>query len=262
MPAHINKNKKGVETAYPLMEHLEELKKRLLYILICILILFVAGYSQGERLINFVQAPIMAALPDGAVLAMIQVTEMFFVKVKVSFIAAIIVSMPFLLYQLWLFIAPGLYMHERKYIFGFVFSASVLFLLGAAFAYFVVFPFGFKFFLSFAEDAGYNVKATIAMAPYVTFFIHLVLAFGIVFELPVVIFLLVKIGIVNDEMLIKYRRYAIVCIFILAAILTPPDVISQLLMAAPLITLYELSIYIAKIFGRESDASAEVAIYE
>lgn len=259
---NINKKSKQVQTEYPLIEHLEEIKKRLKYIILVVVVLFIAGYSQGERLVQIIQAPILAALPDNATMTMIDVTEMFFVEVKVSFIAALMVSTPFILYQLWLFIAPGLYMHERKYIYGFVLFASILFVLGASFAYFVVFPFGFKFFLGFAANPAYNVDATLSMASYVSFVVHLVLAFGIVFELPAIIFLLAKIGIINDEMLIKYRRYAIVVIFILAAVLTPPDVISQLAMALPLLILYQLSIYIARVFGRESENIKEVAIYE
>ncbi len=259
---HINKKAKQVQTEYPLVEHLEEIKKRLKYIILVLVVLFIAGYSQGEKLVQIIQAPILAALPENATMTMINITEMFFVEVKVSFIAAIMVSTPFILYQLWLFIAPGLYMHERKYIYGFVLFASILFLLGASFAYFIVFPFGFKFFLSFAANPAYNVGATLSMASYVSFVVHLVLAFGLVFELPAIVFLLAKIGVINDGMLIKYRRYAIVMIFILAAFLTPPDVISQLAMALPLILLYQLSIYIAKIFGREPENIKEVAIYE
>lgn len=259
---NINKKSKQVQTEYPLVEHLEEITKRLKYVVLVVVVLFIAGYSQGERLVQIIQSPILAALPENATMTMIDVTEMFFVEVKVSFIAALMVATPFILYQLWLFIAPGLYMHERKYIYGFVLFASILFLLGASFAYFVVFPFGFKFFLSFAANPEYNVSATLSMASYVSFVIHLVLAFGIVFELPAIIFLLAKVGIINDEMLIKYRRYAIVIIFILAAVLTPPDVISQLAMALPLLLLYQLSIYIARVFGREPENIKEVAIYE
>ncbi len=192
---NINKKSKQVQTEYPLIEHLEEIKKRLKYIILVLIVLFIAGYSQGERLVQIIQAPILAALPDNATMTMIDVTEMFFVEVKVSFIAALMVSTPFILYQLWLFIAPGLYMHERKYIYGFVFFASILFVLGASFAYFIVFPFGFKFFLGFAANPAYNVDATLSMASYVSFVVHLVLAFGIVFELPAIIFLLAKIGV-------------------------------------------------------------------
>lgn len=257
----INQNKNNIETQSPLIEHLIELKKRLAYIIVVLVILFIVGYSQGQILINIIQQPILDILPEGSFLTMINVTEMFFVKVKVSFIAAIMVSMPFILYQLWKFIAPGLYMDERKYLYGFVFSASLLFLIGASFAYFVVFPFGFNFFLSFSANESYNVNATISMANYISFVVKITLAFGVVFELPAVIFLLAKIGLITDEFLIKYRRYSIVGIFILAAILTPPDVVSQLAMAAPLLLLYELSIYIARVFGKEAD-SVEVPIYE
>lgn len=259
---NIKKNTKQVQQEYPLMEHLEEIKKRLKYIIIVVLILFIAGYSQGKVLINFFQAPILKVLPEDATLTMLKVTEMFFVEVKVSFIAALIVATPFILYQLWLFIAPGLYMHERRYIYSFVIFASILFLIGAAFAYLIVFPFGFKFFLSYVANADYQVSATLSMSEYINFVIHLVVAFGVVFELPAIVFLLAKVGIINEEMLIKYRRYAIVIIFILAAVLTPPDPFSQLIMAFPLILLYQLSIYIAKVFGREPENIKEVAIYE
>ncbi len=259
---NVNKKSKQVQAEYPLVEHLEEIKKRLKYILVVLLVLFVIGYSQGKWLVNFFQAPILKALPENASLTIIEITEMFFVEVKVSFIAAIIVATPFILYQLWLFVAPGLYMHERKYIFSFVFFATILFLLGAAFAYFIVFPFGFNFFLSYVANPEYKVDATLSIAKYVSFVVHLVVAFGVVFELPAVVFLLAKIGVINEQMLIKYRRYAIVVIFILAAVLTPPDPLSQLVMALPLLLLYQLSIQIAKIFGREPENIKEVAIYE
>lgn len=262
MENNLNFNdRSSVNKTAPLMQHLQEIKVRLKYILIVLLVLFVAAYWQGERLVNLVQTPILKALPENATLTMIQITEMFFVEVKVAFIAAIIVAMPFILYQIWLFIAPGLYMHERKYLYAFVISASLLFFLGAAFAYFVVFPFGFNFFLSFVSKGTYNVAATISMASYISFVLRITIAFGIVFELPAIIFLLAKIGIINHEMLKKYRRFAIVGIFILAAVLTPPDVISQIAMAAPLLLLYELSIFIAKKFGTESEISTEVDIY-
>ncbi len=259
---NIKKNTKQVQQEYPLMEHLEEIKKRLKYIILVVLVLFIAGYSQGKTLIHFFQAPILSVLPEGASLTMIKVTEMFFVEVKVSFIAALIVATPFILYQLWLFIAPGLYMHERRYIYSFVVFATILFLIGAAFAYFIVFPFGFKFFLSYVQDNNYEVIATLSMSEYINFVMQLVIAFGVVFELPAIVFLLAKVGIINEEMLIKYRRYAIVVIFILAAILTPPDPFSQLVMAFPLVILYQLSIYIAKVFGREPENIKEVALYE
>lgn len=153
-------------------------------------------------------------------------------------------------------------MHERKYLYGFVISATFLFLLGASFAYFVVFPFGFKFFLSYASTANYHITANIAMDGYVSFFMQIILVFGVVFELPAVIFLLAKIGLINEEFLKKYRRYAIVIIFVLGAVLTPPDILSQFAMALPLIILYELSIFIARVFGREPDNIKEVEIYE
>lgn len=259
---NFNEKTKQVQKEYPLIEHLEEIKNRLKYVILVVLVLFIAGYSQGKTLVNIFQEPILKVLPVNATLSMIKITEMFFVEVKVSFIAALMVATPFILYQFWRFIAPGLYMHERRYIFSFVFFATCLFALGAAFAYFIVFPFGFKFFLSYVARPEYNVSATLSMSEYISFVMQLVLAFGVVFELPAIVFLLSKIGLINDEMLIKYRKYSIVVIFILAAVLTPPDPLSQLVMAFPLLLLYQLSIYIARVFGREPENIKEVAIYE
>lgn len=256
-----NKDKETVETVYPLTQHLEELRKRIVYIFICLLIVFIGVYSQGKELMNILMQPVLKFMPENSTMAFLKLTEGFFTELKLSFLAAVAISMPFLLYQIWKFVAPGLYAHERKYVFGFVISASILFFVGACFAYFIVFPLGFQFFLKYA-GADWNMVASLSVSWYLSFVTQLIMAFGIVFELPVIIFFLVKIGLVTEVTLKKYRRYAIVIIFVLAAVLTPPDVISQLLMAAPLLILYELSIFIAKIFGKKEEVSHEVDIYE
>lgn len=254
------KEKQTVETAYPLSQHLEELRKRLVYSFIAILIIFIGVYSQRKLVTKVLENPIAPYLPEGSSLSMLKLTEAFMTELKLCIVVAIIIAMPFLLYQAWKFVAPGLYAQERKYIFGFVVSSSFLFFTGASFAYFVVFPLGFEFFLSYAKDS--FLVANLSIDWYFTFILRLLLAFGIVFELPVIMFFLAKIGLVTGAMLKKYRGIAIVAIFILAAILTPPDVISQISMAIPLLILYELSIWIAKVFGKKQKTSSEVAIYE
>ena len=250
--------KMGVETQTPLMEHLEELRKRVTYILLILIFVFSICYWQSKFFFGVVTAPLVEVLPEASNLAMLKLTEGFFMELKLSFMAALFFSMPFIFYNLWRFIAPGLYVHEKKYVTGFVISASLLFFCGAAFAYFLVFPIGFKFFLHYAEGA---VIASLSIEWYLSFVTKMLLGFGLVFELPVFTFFLAKMGIVTADMMRKYRRYSILGIFIVAAVLTPPDVFSQLMMAAPLLILYEISIYIAQIFGRKK-ITKEVDIYE
>lgn len=253
------KDKDTIETAYPLSQHLTELRKRLVYIVACLVIVFCLVYWKRKFFTDILYRPVLPFLPEGSHLTMLSVTEAFVTELKLSAVVAVMFSTPFLLFQLWRFIVPGLYAQERKYIFGFVFFASLLFFGGSSFAYFGVFPFGFKFFLTYATD---GIVATLSVSQYFGFVIKFLLAFGLVFELPVIVFFLAKIGLVNDKMLRKSRGIAIVGIFVLAAILTPPDVISQTAMAVPLLILYELSIWIAKIFGKKPETSTEVAIYE
>lgn len=254
-------DKPTVETAYPLSYHLRELRKRIVYTFFSILILFILCYWKSEYIYNFVIRPVSPLLTDNVQLAMLTLTEGFLTELKMCMLGAIFLSTPFILVQLWLFVAPGLYKEERRYLVGFVFFASVLFLLGAAFAYYVVFPLGVKFLTSFGTKWGLNVNLTIS--GYLSFVMRILIAFGMSFELPVVVFFLTKIGIVNVDMLKKYRKFAIVGIFILAAVITPPDVISQLLMAAPLLILYEISIWIAKVFGPKQEIADKAAdIYE
>ncbi|KAA0257663.1 twin-arginine translocase subunit TatC [Deferribacter autotrophicus] len=248
----------NVDEKLPLTAHLEELRSRLIKSLIVVLVVFIVCYSQSKYIFDFVTAPLVKVLPEKSSLAMIKLTEGFFTELKLSLMAAVFFSMPFILYQLWKFVAPGLYAHERRYIVSFVIVSSFLFFTGAVFAYYVVFPFGFQFFLSYAK--GY-VIANLSIQWYLSFVVRLIMGFGIIFELPVFTLFLAKMGIVTASMMRKYRRYAIVMIFIAAAILTPPDVFTQLMMAGPLILLYEISIFVAKIFGRKDEIKKE-DIYE
>jgi sec-independent protein translocase protein TatC len=243
-----------IEEKLPLTSHLEELRSRLIKVFICLAIVFAICYWQSGVIFSFVAEPLVKLLPENSKLTMLKITEGFVTELKMSFYAAIFFSMPYILYQIWKFIAPGLYTHEKKYTSMFVIFASILFFIGATFAYYVVFPFGFKFFLKYVND---NVVATLSIGWYLSFFIQFIIAFGSIFELPIFILFLSKLGIVTPEMLKKYRRYAIVIIFIVAAILTPPDAVSQIMMAVPLLLLYEISIYVAKYFGKRSEYVAE-----
>ncbi len=256
-----NLSKPEVTSRYPLMHHLVELRKRLVYVIIVLIIVFIGAYSQGKVLMNFAIAPLVEIMPEGSTIAFIKLTEGFITELKLSALVAFFVSMPFILFQLWKFIAPGLYVNEKKYFITFVVSASILFFVGASFAYFIVFPLGFQFFLKYASPE-WNMIASLSVDWYLSFVIKLTLAFGLVFEMPVIMFFLALMGIVTDKKLIKYRRYAIVAIFILAAILTPPDIISQITMAIPLLVLYEISIYIAKFVNRKNKEETALNIYE
>ena len=232
----------------PFLSHLEELRKRLIACAIAAGSGFVICYIFAERLFQLLILPLKAQLPEGDRLIYTNLPEMFITYLKSALVAGILISSPFIFYQLWMFIAPGLYQKEKKYVVPFVIFSSILFVGGALFGYFVVFPFGFKFFLGFSND---SIQALPSVKQYFSFSIKLLFAFGLVFELPVIVFFLTKIGIVTPNLMKRKRKYAILLIFVMAAILTPPDVITQLMMAAPLLFLYEISILVSKIAARK-----------
>ncbi len=241
------------EDKQPFMSHLEELRKRLIYAAIAIGVGFAACYAFAEKLFVVLVAPLKAVMPEGDHLIFTNLPEMFFTYLKVSFLAGILLVAPFIFYQLWMFIAPGLYQREKKYVVPFVVASTILFVGGSLFGYFIVFPFGFKFFVSFSNE---YVKALPSVKQYFSFAIKLLFAFGVVFELPVVIFFLAKMGVVTADLLKKKRKYAILMTFVIAAILTPPDVVTQCMMAGPLIILYEIGIIVARI-AQKSKKSEE-----
>lgn len=244
----------GVEETLPLTTHLEELRGRLIKICIVLVVVFCFVYWKSRIFMDFITAPLLPILPEHSSLSLLKLTEGFFTELKLSGMVAVFFSMPVIFYQLWKFIAPGLYAQEKKYVTAFVFMASMLFFMGAAFAYYFVFPFGFKFFLGYAQ--GY-VTANLSVQWYLSFVTRMIMAFGIVFEMPVFVLFLSKMGIVTAEMMKKHRRYAYFGIVIFAAILTPPDVFTQLMMAAPMVILYEFSVFVAKVFGRKREISEE-----
>ena len=229
-----------------LKPHIADLRKRLVISSITVVIMFFACFSFYEPILEWMMVPVKHALPAGTSMIAVEIQETFFTAMKVAFFAGFILSLPVIFWQLWLFLAPGLYDHEKKLVIPFVFFATLMFLMGASFAYYIVVPIGFDFLIAFGNSV---VSVLPSIGKYVGFFTKLMIGFGIAFELPVITFFLAKIGLVDDKMLKDFFRYAVVLIFIVAAILTPPDVISQILMAAPLLVLYGVSIYIAKIFN-------------
>ena len=234
----------------PFLSHLEELRKRLVICAIGVGAGFVIAYIFSERLFQLLVAPLKAVMPEGDQLIFTNLPEMFFAYIKVAFIAGIMAAAPLIFYQLWMFIAPGLYRKEKKMAIPFVISSTILFVGGALFGYFVVFPFGFKFFIGFSND---YVKALPSVKQYFSFSMKLLFAFGAVFELPVIIFFLSKMGVVTPQFLRQKRKYAILLTFALAAILTPPDVITQCMMAGPLIVLYEIGILVSRIAQKKKE---------
>jgi len=234
----------------PFLSHLEELRKRLVVCAIGVGAGFVIAYIFSEWLFQLLVAPLKAVMPEGDQLIFTHLPEMFFAYIKVAFIAGIMAAAPLIFYQLWMFIAPGLYRKEKKMAIPFVISSTILFVGGALFGYFVVFPFGFKFFIGFSNE---YVKALPSVKQYFSFSMKLLFAFGAVFELPVIIFFLSKMGIVTPQFLKQKRKYAILLTFVLAAILTPPDVITQCMMAGPLIVLYEIGILVSRIAQKKKE---------
>lgn len=223
--------------------HLVELRNRLLKAVLVVLALFLALFPFRNELFTLLADPLSRHMPAGTTMIAVQVASPFFIPLKLTALTAVFIAIPFLLYQLWAFVAPGLYKHERKLIAPLVFSSTILFYLGAAFAYFVVFPVVFGF-LSTAGPHDVNFAPDIG--EYLSFVTSLFFAFGFVFEVPVAIVLLVIVGVVTPEKLAGFRRYAILIAFIIAAILTPPDVLSQFMMALPIILLYEFGLLVSR----------------
>jgi sec-independent protein translocase protein TatC len=232
----------------PLTAHLEELRWRLVKSLLATAIAFVLTYNVADYLFVLLTRPLLALQATGVELIGTGVTEAFFTKLKVSFIAALLVASPVIFYQLWMFVAPGLYDSEKRYARPFVFFATIFFVLGAVFCYVIVLPVGYRFFIE--EYASISVSPSIRISEYLSFTARMLLAFGVTFELPVVTFFLARMGMITHHTMLGYLRYAVLVIFIVAAVLTPgPDVASQLLMAGPLLILYGISIGVAYFFA-------------
>jgi len=232
----------------PFFSHLKELRDRLVICIIAVAIAFIFTYYFKEKLFDFLMQPFIKVMPAKSSFVFTGITEAFITYFKISIVAGIFLAAPVILYEFWMFVAPGLYENEKKYVYPFIFSGSLCFILGALFCYFVVMPNIYRFFVSYAQDF---VTPMPDLKEYMGLTLKLLIIFGLIFELPLVAFYLSKAGIVNAKMLAKKRRYAILTVFIISAIITPPDVVSMILVAIPLWGLYELGILIAKVFGKK-----------
>jgi sec-independent protein translocase protein TatC len=230
-----------------MMDHLNELRWRLMRCVIAVGIAFMLCWSFAEPLFGEIMRPLNAALPDHSKLIYTAPAEAFFTYMRVAFVASIFAASPFIFYQIWSFIAPGLYDEEKRYAIPMALVSAFFFIGGGCFCYFGVLPIAFQFFMGFATD---TIMPMPSLTESLDFVLKLMVAFGAVFEMPLFTFFLARMGLVTAKMMSSTRRYAVLVIFIVAAILTPPDVMSQLLMAIPMLLLYELSIVIARVFGR------------
>jgi sec-independent protein translocase protein TatC len=226
-----------------LKPHLADLRKRLAISVGTVVVMFFVMFFFWEPLLAWMTTPLVEVLPEGSSIIFTKVQETFFTALKVAFFAGFMVSLPVIFWQLWQFVAPGLYENEKKMVIPFVTGATVMFLIGAAFCYYVVIPYGYAFLINFGSQL---FTALPSIGEYVSFFTKLLLGFGIAFELPVVTFFLASMGLVTDQTLIDFFRYALVIIFMASALLTPPDVLTQFLMAGPMVFLYGISILIAR----------------
>ena len=247
-----------------LVSHLVELRQRMMRIVLIVLAVFLGLFYFANDLYEYLSAPLTALLPPGTSMIATDVTSPFFAPFKLTLVTAIFAAIPFILHQVWGFIAPGLYNHEKKVAVPLLVSSIFLFYAGIAFAYFVVFPLIFGFFTSVGPE---NVAVMTDISSYLNFVLKLFFAFGIVFEIPIATLLLIWSGATTAESLTSKRAYVIVCCFVVGMLLTPPDVISQSLLAIPMWLLFELGILLSKVFVRKSeddemDEELEAAIQE
>ncbi|ACT48484.1 twin-arginine translocase subunit TatC [Methylotenera mobilis] len=239
-----------------LVSHLVELRNRLLRIAVVLLLLIIALFPFANDIYHFLAMPLLASLPAGGQMIATDVTTPFFVPMKSVLLTAFVISLPHTLYQIWAFVAPGLYTHERRLIWPLVFASTILFLCGMAFAYFLVFPVIFGFISNTAPE---GVAVMTDIGNYLDFTMSLFIAFGLAFEVPVAVVLLVTTGVVSIASLREARAYVLVGAFVLGAIFTPPDVISQFMLAMPLWLLYEAGILVASLMQRTQQTSASTA---
>lgn len=225
------------------MSHLIELRDRLLRCVIALVLVFICLFPWARDLYAVLAQPMIASLPAGGQLIATEVTAPFFVPVKVTMMAAVVISLPYLLYQVWAFVAPGLYAHERRLVVPLVITSTILFIAGMAFAYYLVFPVVFHFMVSVAPQ---GVAVMTDIGKYLDFVLTLFLAFGVTFEVPVAVVILVRMGMVKISTLKEIRPYVIVGAFVIGAIFTPPDVVSQVMLALPLWILYEIGIFVSQ----------------
>ncbi len=252
-PEPIDESDGGLLGRMSLIEHLKELRLRLVYAAIALLAGFLIAYAIADPIFAALTLPIREVSHGKLLLIGTGVGEAFFTKIKVALIAGLFIASPAVFYQIWKFIAPGLYENERRMAMPFIVSATVFFILGGYFCWAVVFRIGFAFFLE--QYASIGITPTIRISEYLAFSAKLLLAFGITFEMPIFAFFLTRLGMIDYKQMIHFFRYAILVIFIVSAILTPPDMVSQFLLAIPLLGLYGLSIGVAYVFRTAAAAA-------
>ncbi|MBI4765219.1 MAG: twin-arginine translocase subunit TatC [Deltaproteobacteria bacterium] len=232
----------------PFTAHLAELRKRLIICFGAVGIGFAAAYAFSAEIFSWLVQPLIKVLPPGDKLVFTALPEAFFIYLKASLIGGIVLASPVIFYELWMFVAPGLHQKEKKFVLPFVIISTLLFAAGALFGYYVIFPVGFRFLVGFSTE---NIRALPSLQLYLSFCLKLLLGFGLVFEFPVLAYFLGRAGIINSRMMAKNRRVAVLLIFIIAAVLTPPDIVSQIILAIPLYLLFEGSILIVRFTGRK-----------
>lgn len=231
-----------MSTSESFIAHLIELRKRLVRSVIVLLLAFICLFPFSSKLYAMLAQPLLAKLPKGGQMIATDVTTPFFVPLKVALMAAFLIALPFILYQVWRFVAPGLYAHEKKLVVPLIFASTLLFFCGMAFAYFVVFPVVFGFITA---SAPIGVAVMTDIDKYLSFVLSMFMAFGVTFQVPVAVVLLVRMGVVSVAKLREIRPYIVVGAFVVGALFTPPDVVSQLMLAVPLWLLYEAGIVVA-----------------
>jgi sec-independent protein translocase protein TatC len=222
--------------------HLLELRSRLIRVIICLGVLFLAGIPFASEIYGFVASPLLTILPEGSSMIATQVTSPFMAPIKLVLFAALLVTTPYLFYEVWMFMSPGLYKNEKSFVMPLMATTVILFTTGIAFAYFIVCPIIFKFFIASAPN---SIQVMTDISQYLNFIIKLVFAFGVAFEIPIATFLLIKSSIVKKESLVKSRPYLIILFFVIGMLLTPPDIFSQLFLALPMWILFELGLLLS-----------------
>lgn len=232
------------------LEHLEELRKRILYSIIALIVAFFICWGFAQEIFHYIERPVLQFLPEGEKLAFTRLTSPFFLYMKVAFLGAIFLAAPFVLWQVWSFISPGLYKKERRLAAPFIIFASLFFIFGGWFGYTYIFPIACKFFIEMGRD----FQQVITIDDYFAFASKMILGMGLVFETPIIIFFFARLGLVTPAFLIQKFKYAILIIFVLAAIITPtPDMVTQTALAVPMVLLYLLGIGIAYVFAPRHD---------